>query len=91
MSKALLKYYCDVTRYNLAFCILVGILKGITAAVFSFGTFGMLMGVICFGYLQNNQYYFYYNLGYTKLKLVSTIWGLNLLVTALVLLIAIYV
>ena len=91
MSKALLKYYYDVTRYNLAFSILAGVMKGIAAAVFSFGTFGMVIGIICFNQLQKNQYYFYYNMGYTKLRLISITWGLNLIIAALFLLMASHV
>jgi hypothetical protein len=91
MSKALLKYYYDVTRYNLAFSVLIGVLRGVTPAIISLGTFGMFIGVICFGYLQNNQYYFYHNLGFTKLRLILTVWGINLILAVLILLIASYV
>ncbi len=86
MGNVILKYYYDVTRYNLAFSILIGLLRGVVPGVVSIGTFGMIVGLICFRYYQKNQYYFYYNLGFTRLRLIATTWALNLIITLLLLL-----
>ena len=78
MRQAIAKYFYDLTRYNLGFSILIGIALRPIAGIITFGTFGMLVGLICYRYFQNNQYYFYYNLGISKLRLVSVTWFMNL-------------
>lgn len=77
MRQAITKYFYDLTRYNLGFSILVGIALRPIAGIITFGTFGMLIGLICYRYFQNNQYYFYYNLGIKKTKLISITWIIN--------------
>ena len=85
MSSAKFKYYSDLTRYNLGFSILIGLIRGVNAGIITFGTFGMLVGLICYRYFQNNQYYFYYNLGLTKMNLFSVTWVVNFIIAAFIL------
>jgi hypothetical protein len=88
MKKAFAKYYFDLTRYNVAFSILIGIITSRpNAAIITFLTFGMIVGFLCFRYFQNNQYYFYYNLGISKSKLLLTTWVINALLASILLLI----
>ncbi len=62
----LLKYYLDCTFFNLLFGIVVYLLSGFPWAVVLCATLGNLVGFLCFGFLKKEQYYLYYNLGYTK-------------------------
>jgi hypothetical protein len=83
-STVITKYYYDLTRYNLGFSVLIGFLTlRLSAGIVTFGTFGMLVSLLCYKYFQSNQYYFYYNLGISKLKLISISWFINVLVAAI--------
>lgn len=87
MRSALSKFYLDVTKYNVLFSVLIGGLRGVIPGIACLGTFGMIVGIICYEYYRSNQYYFYYNLGFTKLKLIATTWIINLIFSTLLLLI----
>jgi hypothetical protein len=84
MSKALWKYYYDVTRYNLAFSMVLTLitLKPLNGIV-SLATGGMVIGLYCYKQLQHSQYYFYYNLGITRTRLICTTWLINLVLSGL--------
>jgi hypothetical protein len=86
MFSARLKYYYDLTKYNFGFSVLIGLIISIDAGIITFGTFGMLVGLISYRYFQNNQYYFYYNLGISKMALISVTWLINLTISAFFLL-----
>jgi hypothetical protein len=86
MISARLKYYYDLTRYNFGFSVIIGFLIGLNAGIITFGTFGMLVGFLSYKYFQNNQYYFYYNLGISKMALISVTWIINLTISAFFLL-----
>lgn len=90
MISARLKYYYDLTRYNLGFSILIGLIISIKAGILSFGTLGMMVALISYRYFQNNQYYFYYNLGLSKMALILGSWAINLLISILLLLMIIW-
>jgi hypothetical protein len=83
MIQAKLKYYYDLTLYNFGFSLLIGLLIGINTGIVSFGTFGMFVGLISYRYFQNNQYYFYYNLGISKMALITTTWIINFTIAVL--------
>ncbi len=86
MKQAVLKYYYDLTRYNVAFSLLIGfITQRPFVGIITFVTCGMIVGLICFKSFQNNQYYFYYNLGISKVKLISIVWGINIFLTVIIL------
>ena len=87
MISARLKYYYDLTRYNVGFSILIGLIRGENAGIITFGTFGMFVGLISYRYFQNNQYYFYYNLGISKINLVLVTWLINFSIATFVFLI----
>lgn len=83
MIQAIAKYYFDLTRYNLGFSIVIGLFTfRPIIGVGIFATVGMLFGLVCYRHYQNNQYYFYYNLGISKFKLILITWVINGFVTA---------
>ena len=83
-------YYRDVTLYALAASLLpsvgsAGLYDRLGAWLLNllviFGVFGTGFGLIGFWYFQKQQYYMYFNLGYTKTHLVLKTWGINLAIT----------
>ncbi len=87
MYRAVYKYYYDVTRFNLAFSILIGALRGVLSGVIMLGTLGMVIGLLCYQYFQKDQYYFYYNLGLSKPKLITITWVINAAACLLILIV----
>lgn len=86
MRHAITKYYFDLTRYNLGFSVITGLITwNLFAVFFTFATFGMLIGLICYKQFQNNQYYFYFNLGVKKSKLIIITWTTNVLIAMILL------
>ena len=71
------KYYSDVTKFNLGFSLVVALFSPFGAMV-TFGTFGNLIGIFCYNYFYRNQYYFYFNHGLSKQRLVSFLFKVNL-------------
>lgn len=51
--------------------------SGVISTVIIFGVFGTGLGVLAFGYFQKQQYYMYYNLGFTKKYLILKTWVIN--------------
>jgi hypothetical protein len=89
-------YYRDVTLYGLTASLLPAIgSSGLYNSfgawflifILIFGVFGTGLGLLGFWYFQKQQYYMYFNLGYTKTHLVLTTWGINL---ALAILLALF-
>lgn len=79
-------YYRDVTLYALAGSLLpsvgaAGIYSSLEAWLLSlllmFAVFGTGFGLLGFWYFQKQQYYMYFNLGYTKTYLILKTWGIN--------------
>jgi hypothetical protein len=87
MDRAFLKFYVDSTRYNLAFSVLCFFLVNPLAGIVSFPTFGLAVGLLCYRKFQGHQYYFYYNLGITKRRLIAKSVAVNLAITLPMLLI----
>ena len=72
----ILKYYVDVTKFNLFFSIIVGIIYPFGGFVI-FGTIGNLIGIFCYEIFLKEQYYFYYNRGLSKIRLHSFLFKVN--------------
>lgn len=79
-------YYRDVTLYGLAVCLFSGLASypestsfanSLLTTVMIFGIFGTGLGVLAFGYFQKQQYYMFYNLGFTKRFLILRVWMIN--------------
>ncbi|MEI6059136.1 MAG: hypothetical protein WCR72_00435 [Bacteroidota bacterium] len=89
MSRAFLKFYFDSTRYTVAFSLLVSMIVNPLAGIAALPTYGLAIGLLCYRQFHGNQYYFYYNLGMSKQKLVLQSMMINLII-AFLLLILVY-
>lgn len=74
------RYYLDLTKFSLAFSLIMGLLFGAFSGVLSFGLFGTPIGLIGYNLFHKNEYYSYFNLGYSKQRLILTTWIINLIV-----------
>jgi hypothetical protein len=89
MNRAFFKFYFDSTRYNLAFSILCFLIVNPLAGIISLPTYGLAISLLCYRQFHGHQYYFYYNLGITKQKLIIKSFIINLII-ALPILLLIY-
>ncbi len=72
------KYYYDSTIYNIGLSILTAAYAGFLWALMVFGTIGTVIGFIVYSYFREQEYYFYYNYGYSKNMLIKRVWAINL-------------
>lgn len=77
MNRAFFKFYIDSTRYNLAFSVLCFLIINPLAGIVSLPTYGLAIGLLCYRKFHGHQYYFYYNLGLSKQKLIITSMIIN--------------
>jgi hypothetical protein len=85
--RIVLNYYRVLLSANLPFSFVFGFLYGITAFLISFCTFGLLLSAFFFELYYRQRYYFYFNKGFSRSKLISYCFLINLgLVTLFVLL-----
>jgi hypothetical protein len=80
-------YYKTLSSVNIPFSFLLGCLFGIPALVISFCVFGLILSAFYFELFYKQQYYFYYNHGFTKFKLIGFSFVGNILVAFLLLII----
>jgi hypothetical protein len=85
--KAFYHYYLTINSISLPASVLIALIAGINWLPIVFCTFGLAMGLVAYNLLFKNQYYFYYNLGFTKTKLAFNVFGLNCIVAVLMFLI----
>jgi len=84
MTELFLKYYYDLTKYNILISILVIILsQHLFAGVVSFGTFGMVISLFVYRYYQNIEYYFYLNGGLSKKKMILNAFKINFIISVI--------
>jgi len=86
-SKAIWKYFLDINMFNLPFSLIIGLISGVLWGVVIFSSFGILIGYLGYQIFKENEYYVYYNLGFTKTNLLKKVWLLNLTISALLFLI----
>lgn len=86
-----LTYYLDVTMFNVGFSIIIGLATGIFFSLIIFSTIGVWVGLKAYNYIYSNQYYIYYNLGYSKRQLIAKILVLNTFISLLLLLLYYFV
>ncbi len=84
MNRAFLKFYVDSTRYNLAFSILCFLINPL-AGIVSLPTYGLAIGLLCYKQFHGHQYYFYYNLGISKQRLIINSLVINLIIATIAL------
>lgn len=85
------KFYRDVTVFALLFSVVTIPFGSLETAPIVFGVFGTPVGLLTFTYFQKAEFYGYYNLGYTRYKLVSKTWFINLCATPVLFLIALLI
>lgn len=90
-TRAFWKYYLDVNLYNFYFSIIFAFTSGFFWALVIFCSFGLFVGALGYQYFKKNEYYMYYNLGFTKLKLLKNVWFLNLISSILLTLTAVLI
>ncbi len=77
-------YYKYVLIYNLTFSTAIALVLGPLLGGLVFATFGLVLGIIIYNIIHKNQYYFFYNLGITKRKLMFNAFLINPFVSLLV-------
>ncbi|WP_297332292.1 hypothetical protein [Flavobacterium sp.] len=77
MGRAFLHYYIAVNSVNISFCLLMLMFTNLMWLPFIFCTVGLAVGIVSYNYLFSNQYYFYYNLGFTRQKLAIAVLACN--------------
>jgi hypothetical protein len=78
-NRAFWKYYWDINLFNIMISLFFGIYFGIIWSLLIFCSYGIFIGFLAFRYMKNEEYYFYYNLGLTKAKLIKSIFCYNLI------------
>jgi hypothetical protein len=106
MFKIYLTYSLPVLKLNIAFSPLFAFIASILRKNFSeqgitldgyiylfmlsFLTGGFLLGILLFEFSRHREYYFYYNLGISKLKLIGVTYLLHLILSVPIMMIAHY-
>lgn len=85
--RAFWKYYRDFNLFNLLFSVLSAIYFGLLNGLLIFLSFGMFIGYLGYHNFRKNEYYLYYNLGFSKRFLLKKVWIYNLLIVAPIILI----
>ena len=90
-NKAIWKYFFDINMFNIPFSLIFGLISGVLWSVLIFSSLGILIGYLGFHIFKKNEYYTYYNLGFTKSKLIKKVWFLNMTISSLLFLIYIII
>lgn len=77
--------------FNVPFSLIFGLISGVFWSVVIFSSFGILIGYLGYQTFKENEYYAYYNLGFTKINLLKKVWFLNLTISSLIFLIYIII
>lgn len=83
-SKAIWKYFLDINMFNVPFCIIIAFMTNVLWAVIVFSSFGILIGYLVHRIFKKNEYYTYYNLGFTKRYLLKKVGFINILISSLI-------
>jgi len=79
IPKAFWNYFLTINVFNFPASALVAI-SGLQWFPISFCTFGLGMGLLAYHTFYKQQYYFYYNLGYTRTTLAVMVFICNLVI-----------
>lgn len=90
-TKAIGKYFLDINMFNIPLSLVIGITLSFGWGMITFCSFGILIGYLGFEYFKENEYYSYYNLGFTKSNLIKKVWLLNIIISIIIFLIYIIV
>jgi len=86
-SKAISKYFLDINMFNVPFSLIFTFTSGIVWSVVIFSSFGIFIGYLGYQTFKKNEYYAYYNLGFTKTDLLKRVWLINTVISFLLILI----
>ena len=86
-SKAIRKYFIDINIFNVPFSLVFALTSGIFWGVVIFSSIGILIGYLGHQTFRKNEYYVYYNLGFTETNLLTKIWLINMAISFLIILI----
>lgn len=81
--RSLFLFYKQISSFNIPFSLVVGLLalaEGGSLAVFFFLpllTLGFMLSLYLYEVRHANQYFFYFNLGFDKVKLIGFTFGIN--------------
>lgn len=81
--RVVFNYYKVISGVNLPFSYLFGYIYGLAAFVVSFVVFGFILSIFFFELYYKQRYYFYYNRGFSKSRLIGLSFLANLLLTVL--------
>ena len=79
--KAIWKYFLDINFFNIVFSLTIGFVLDFFWSFILFCSFGILVGYLGFQLFKRQEYYTYYNLGYTKSLLLKKVWFLNFVIS----------
>ncbi|HEY9260698.1 hypothetical protein [Chitinophaga sp.] len=94
--KIICHYYTSLHAFNVPFSLLLGCfgtlgshkLDGfLLTFIISLLSGGFLLALFFYGLRYSNRYYFYYNKGFSKMKLIGLSYGMNVVVLMVYLLI----
>ncbi len=74
---AFVRYFFDVNFYSLMLAVVVGLYSGPIWAAIIFASVGCLLGIFIFHLTKPQEYYFYHNIGFSKLRLYRTVFIAN--------------
>jgi len=74
------QFYKDIFLFILASGLIFATFFGIVWGYFLFCSLGLAFGFFSFSVFKKNEYYLYYNLGITKVKLIKVIFVINAIV-----------
>lgn len=81
--RSLFLYYKQISSFNIPFSLLVALLAYINGGRFDIYfflpllTLGYMLSLYLFEVRYSNQYFFYFNLGLGKIKLIGCCFGIN--------------
>lgn len=90
-SKAIGKYFIDINMFNIPFSLVIGVSLSFFWGIITFCSFGILIGYLGFDFFKENEYYSYYNLGFTKMNLIKKVLLLNISISFVIFLIYIII
>lgn len=89
MNSPVSNFFWEINLYNIPVAIILGFSAGLIYGLVIFCSLGILLGLMGFSYFRNNEYYLYYNLGYSKKELVKKVFFRNLIIASFIFLIVI--
>ncbi len=78
--RAYWKFYRDVNIFNLIACFIIFAMTSIIWLTVMYCTVGIAFGLFGYHNFFRQQYYFYFNLGYSKFQLIKITFFINFII-----------